>query len=307
MHFGVKPEARLVGFVYGREIFAGEMSKRVKRWAARLPLLAALLMASSPTVSEADARSDYLVRLLRTSNAFRVRAQAALSLGRVENDPGVVRALSQALGDEHPAVRAAAAASLEQIRDPSALGALRNARNDRDRSVRTAVNRAIRTLERLASSGPRSATVQPRPSGPARYYVGVGMPGTSERISRRTLRSAREFIKSRVQSIDGVVIAPDRESSGAARRVLRRQRLTGYYLDSSIVRIENRNGGTRAVVSVIVNTYPGRDMRVILQGAATVQGARGDSAKRQAIEGALTGALRRLPQAFAAGDARDGG
>jgi hypothetical protein len=61
------------------------------------------------------------------------------------------------------------------------------------------------------------------------------------------------------------------------------------------------------VVSVIVNTYPGRDMRVILQGAATVQGASGASAERQAIEGALTGALRRLPQAFAAGDARDGG
>ncbi len=284
------------------------MSTRVKRWVSGLSLLAALLMAVGPELAEADARSDYLVRLLRTSNAFRVRAQAALSLGRVEDDPGVVRALSQALGDEHPAVRAAAAASLEQIRDPSALAALRNASNDSDRSVRNAVNRAISRLERVASSGPRSTHVEPvRPSGPARYYVGVGMPGTSQQVSRQTLRSARDFIQSRVQGIDGVVIAPDNESSGAARRVLRQRRLTGYYLDSSIVRIENSNGGTRAVVSVIVNTYPGRDMRVILQGAATVQGASGDSAKTQAIQGALTGALRRLPQAFAAGDARDGG
>jgi len=293
----------------GRENSAGQMSGRVKRWASWLSLVAALLTLSSPVVVEADARSDYLVRLLRTSNAFRVRAQAALSLGRVENDPAVVRALSQSLGDDHPAVRAASAASLEQIRDPSALAALRNARRDSDSSVRTAVGRAIRTLERVASSRPRSTTVPDSgdPQGPARYYVGVGMPGTQEGISRQTLSSARDFIKSRVRSLDGVVVAPENESTGAARRVLRSRRLTGYYLDSSIVRIENRNGGTRAVVSVIVNTYPGRDMRVILQGAATVQGASGASAQRQAIEGALTGALRRLPQAFAAGDARDGG
>lgn len=279
-----------------------------KRWAPVLAVVMAVTAMGTPMLALADARTDYLVRLIRTSTAFRVRAQAALSLGRIEGDPAVVRVLSQTLGDEHPAVRAAAAASLEQLRDPSALPALRNAARDRDASVRSGVQRAIRTLERLARSRPQTTPV-PGPgedNGPARYYVGVGMPGTTIQVSRESLASAREFIASRVQSIPGVVVAPPREASGAARRVLSRRRLTGYYLDSSIVRIEDRNGGTRAVVSVIVNTYPGRDMRVILQGAATVQGATGASAERQAIQGALTGALRRLPQAFAAGDSRDG-
>jgi len=148
----------------------------------------------------------------------------------------------------------------------------------------------------------------PEPSGPARYYVGVGMPGANADVDRGVLRDARELIERRVARIDGVVVAPEDESSGQARRVLRRRDLTGYFLDSSVVRVEERGGGIRAVVSVIVGTYPGRDMRVILQGAATVQGGRGGSvAQRQAIEGALTGALRRLPQAFAAGDARGGG
>jgi len=264
-------------------------------------------MAGTSITVLADARTDYLVRLIRTSTAFRVRAQAVLSLGQIEGDPTVVRTLSQALGDEHPAVRAAAAASLEQLRDPGALAALRNAARDRDSSVRSSVLRAIRVLERVARSTPRATDV-PRPdsdSAPAQYYVGVGMPGTTIQVSRESLASARRFIESRVQSIPGVVVAPPREGNGAARRVLSRRHLTGYFLDSSIVRIEDRNGGTRAVVSVIVNTYPGRDMRVILQGAATVQGASGASAERQAIEGALTGALRRLPQAFAAGDSRD--
>ncbi|RLB53237.1 MAG: hypothetical protein DRJ42_12530 [Deltaproteobacteria bacterium] len=284
------------------------MSGPGKRWAPLLALVMALSAVGAPRVASADARTDYLVRLIRTSTAFRVRAQAALSLGRIEGDPAVVRVLSQTLGDEHPAVRAAAAASLEQLRDPAALPALRNAARDREASVRSSVQRAIRVLERLARSAPRTTPV-PGPgsnSGPARYYVGVGMPGTTIQVSRASLASARQFIEARVQSIPGVIVAPQREANGAARRVLRTRRLTGYYLDSSIVRIEDRNGGTRAVVSIIVNTYPGRDMRVMLQGAATVQGSSGATAERQAIEGALTGALRRLPQAFAAGDARDG-
>jgi len=135
------------------------------------------------------------------------------------------------------------------------------------------------------------------------------MPGSSvDSLDRGVLQAARDFIAQRVEGIDGVVVAPTDESNRAARRVLQRRRLTGYYIDSSIVRIEPRNGGTRAVVSLIVNTYPGRDMRVILQGAATVQGGgSGTAVQRQAIEGALTGALRRLPQAMEASDARSGG
>jgi hypothetical protein len=268
-----------------------------------------LLVAVLPLSAYADARTDYLVRLLGTSEAFRVRAQAALSLGRVEPEPDVIEALSEALRDDHPAVRAAAAASLEQLRDPTALDALRAARTDRDSAVRSSVDRAIRALERVARSRPQSTPIPSSSggsAGPARYYVGVGMPGTSERLDRDTLRAARAFIQQQVSQIEGVVVAPENESSSAASRVLRSRRLTGYYLDSSIVRIENQSGGTRAVVSVIVNTYPGRDMRVILQGAATVQGATGATARQQAVQGALTGALRRLPQAFSAGDARDG-
>lgn len=287
------------------------MTGRAVRWAGaiRSLLVCSALLTAVPTV-QADARTDYLIRLLRTSSTFRVRAQAALSLGRLEARPEIVEALTGALRDQHPAVRTSAAASLEQLGDPEALGALRSARNDRDATVRSAIARAVRSLERVARTQPRSQPVPSEPrAGPARYYVGVGMPGsTGGDVDRRVLSQAREFITQRVRTIDGVRLAPENESSSSARRVLGRERLTGYYLDSSIVRVERTGGNTRAVVSVIVGTYPGRDMRVILQGAATVQGGgTGPGADKQAIEGALTGALRRLPQAFQAGDARDGG
>jgi len=108
-------------------------------------------------VAEAQARTDYLIRLLSTSDAFRVRAQAAISLGRVEADSRIVGALSEALGDEHPAVRTAAAASLERLSDPSALAALRSHQRDRDSSARRAIRRAIAALERWVEVDPDNA------------------------------------------------------------------------------------------------------------------------------------------------------
>ena len=46
-----------------------------------MALLAALLL--DVQVASADARSEYLIRLLEGSTQFRVRAQAAISLGSV--------------------------------------------------------------------------------------------------------------------------------------------------------------------------------------------------------------------------------
>ena len=123
-------------------------------------------------------------------------------------------------------------------------------------------------------------------------------------MDRATVQAAEQFLRRHVGSMDGISVAPARESNRAATRVLRRQRLAGFFVDSSIVRIEESGGGTRAVVSVIVNTYPGRDMRAILNGAATVRGESGPGAVRTAVEAALRSAMRRLVQAMEASAGR---
>jgi hypothetical protein len=95
-----------------------------------------------------------------------------------------------------------------------------------------------------------------------------------------------------------VRLAPDSESSQAAEKVLKGERLKGFYLNSSIVSVEKKTTGeTRVAVSIIVATYPGRDMRAIMQGAATVSGS-GSQTFHQAIEGAFSGALRQLMSAM---------
>ncbi|MCA9615843.1 MAG: HEAT repeat domain-containing protein [Myxococcales bacterium] len=259
----------------------------------------AVLLGGGLEASAQDQRVDYLVRLLQTSDQFRVRAQAAISLGRVEASTATIDALRTALGDEHPAVRTAAVASLERLSDPSVLPALQPLKRDRDPAVRRAATAAVRTLERIARTAPQQDSTAP--AGNAVFYVGIGNPGAQNNAANAAmLRRAKEMLQRLAAELEGVEVAPDGESNAAAQRVIQRRRLTGYFLDSSVVSLGESGGGTRAVVSVILNTYPGRDMRAILQGSATVPGATGPAAQEQALEGALRGALRRLPQAMAA-------
>jgi HEAT repeat protein len=247
-----------------------------------------------------DPRSTYLIKLLEGSSQFRVRAQAAISLGAVDASRGAVDALAKALRDVHPAVRAAAATSLGRVGDAKSLVALRGLERDPEEPVRTAARAALARLETSTPSmGVDPVTQPPVPTGPALYYVAVAEPATRvASLDKQLLVQAHAFIKQRVGQMQGVRLAPDAESSQAAESVLKKQKLKGFYLDSSIVSVEKKPGGeTRIAVSVIVATYPGRDMRAIMQGAATVSGA-GSQTYHQALEGAYSGALRQLSQAF---------
>lgn len=266
--------------------------------------MAAIAVAAT---AAADARTDYLVRALRTSPMFRVRTQAAISLGGVQNEPQVTRALTDALRDDHPAVRAAACAALERQGDPSALDSLRRVSSDRETAVRRACASAVTSLERVARTQPQRERLPSNGGGSSsggsndRYYVAVGRPATKVRnVDAATLASAQQVIRSTTASISGVRLAPESESNRAAQQVIQDASLTGYYLDASIVSVEQTAQGLRAAVSVVVQSYPDRNIRSMLNGAATVPGGSGATAQRQAIEGALRGALRNLPQALAA-------
>ena len=280
----------------------GQLGQALGNGGARcvgLGLAALLLVCLGQSVwvprAAADARSNYLIRLLSSSSQFRVRAQAAISLGNMDPSAEIVEALKGALEDNHPAVRAAAAESLGRVGDRSAIDALAALRKDREGPVRSAVNAAITKLKRSASQ--QRATREP--SAPARYYLYVGSPESRvDGVDKTVLEGARAYLQRRVSEIDGVLLAPDGESKSQAKRVLSKRRLKGYYLDSAVTKVEAKpGGGPRVVVSVIVGTYPGRDMRAVLNGAATAIGG-GSKTYNQAVHGAFNAALRQLPQAL---------
>lgn len=273
--------------------------RRLRLVVLPLHLVTLLLCTFCEVVQADDPRSTYLIKLLEGSSQFRVRAQAAISLGAVERSTNARIALVTALRDAHPAVRAAAATSLGRVGDATDLVALRRLERDPEEPVRNAARASIARLERSRAPGDSVAKL-PTPTGPARYYVAVGEPATRVRsLDRPALAQARAFIKQRVAQIDGVRLAPDSESAQAAQKVLKRERLKGFFLESSIVSVEKKAGGAmRVAVSIIVATYPGRDMRAMMQGAATVTGS-SSQIYQQALEGAFSGALRQLSQALA--------
>jgi hypothetical protein len=271
-----------------------------RRWflARGAALLATTLLV--PGHAAADARSDYLIRLLKGSTQFRVRAQAAISLGGIAAAPEVTDALASSLKDEHPAVRASAATSLSRLGDPRALSALRAAAQDPEPPVRTAVRAAIAKLEVDERKNSEVTVEAPRrPTGPVRYYVAVGRPGAqAQGVTADDIDRAQQILRDRVAALDGVQLAAAKESPASVRTLLRSRNLRGFYIDSSITTVERKPGGsTRVAVSVIVATYPDRAMRAIMQGAATASG--GGDTRAQAIGGALKSALTQLPQAMA--------
>jgi hypothetical protein len=174
------------------------LTGHIGRWHGwRALIVVALLFANG---AEADAREDYLVRLLRTSEAFRVRAQAALSLGQLESTRSSISALERALADAHPAVRVAAISSLRRLEAKQSLPVVEQATRDRDKAVRRAAKEAV---EALQSVGQR-----PHGPGPTRYLVAMGMPGTkAERVSRQMLFDARIFLAEQLQQLEGVECA----------------------------------------------------------------------------------------------------
>lgn len=272
------------------------MVQRMLRGAFACLVAVVLAFAVCPEGAQADARSGYLIRLLQGSSQFRVRTQAAISLVKVGDEPGVVEALRVALHDSHPAVRAAAARALGQLQATQAEADLRAAATDSEKPVRTACAAALARLRRAAP--PTDSGVE-RGTGPARFYVAVGAPATRiEAVDASLLSHAKQVLRQKLATLDGVELAPDGETNKQARRVLSQRRLKGFYIDSSVTSIQKRpGGGTRVVVSLILASYPGRNMRAILNGAATAMGS-GTQTGLRALEGAINGALRQLPAAL---------
>jgi hypothetical protein len=270
----------------------------MKRRSFSLACFAALSWFAASQV-QADTRTDYLLKLLAESSQFRVRAQAAISLGGAAAEPAVVQALVGALKDEHPAVRAAVASSLGKLGASSAASALAALKNDPEPQVRAEAQSAIARLSAAPQGGASATGGGTGSRGPPRFYLAVGRPGSKvPAVDAAALDGARRFIMQRVAELDGVVLAPPDETNAAAEAQLKSRKLTGYYLESAVTQVEERpDGATRVAVSLIVATYPGRDIRAMVNGAATAMG-QGGEIRRQALEGAFNGALRKLPQAL---------
>lgn len=244
-------------------------------------LAVALLLLAAASAS-AD-KIDDLTRTLMQDPSYKVRVQAALVLGKL-NDRRAVPALMQALHDENETVRGVAATSLGRIGDRSSANALQvSATSDASEFVRAQARRA---LELVAGGGGGMVTAPPRAG--ARFYVAIGFSGGGKAGAEYT-RLVRDALAKELQKVSSVTLSVS--GGEPSRSVLASKHLTGFIVDGTIQRLSATPAGGQQTIDcdlkAFVATFPDRSIKAMTQEGASLQTGSGaseaDSGKRDCL------------------------
>jgi len=235
--------------------------------------LASIMIVAAP--ARGDGRTTFLADRLRADD-FRVRAQAALALGAT-NDDAAVQPLCGALSDGNDTVRQAAAAALGRLGKSSAVGCLRaRLAAEPSDAVKNQLTRAIATLSSGGGGGGGSAPTVAN----AKFYVSVAV---SNNATGRDGSRIGAMIANKLDALGAYQRAPSGESPDAARSVIARRNLKGYYLSVS-AELSDTDRGLKALVRIAVFSYPGRDLRGEVAPYAIATGARkGDTGTEDSL------------------------
>ena len=248
-----------------------------------------------------------LVHDLATGTDFRVRVEAALSLGKTHS-ASALAPLVGALDDAHPAVRAAAAAALAALGRREAADALRaHLAREPAPSVQSQLRAA---LERLTSAeAETSGTTAARPR-PARYLVKVGQLRNLTAVRGPQVADLfRGATRARAAELPGVeLLGEGIEGASEAER----RKLPLLVLDGVVNRLAPGARGERLTVSAQVEytfrKIPEHALRGTITGAAQAEGGAAAplvkdkmaELEQQALCGAVESAMRGAPQVLLA-------
>jgi hypothetical protein len=253
----------------------------IRRVLLCLPLLAAFL-----GTARGD-KIDDLTRALMQDPSYKVRVQAALVLGKL-SDRRAVPALMQALKDENESVRGVAATSLGRIGDKSAANALLQASNDSSEFVATQAKKALALV-----SGGSSTQISATPRAGARFYLAIGIAGTSKG-GPQYADLVRTTLTKELQKLPDVTLSVAGGGEPSAQ-VLSQKKLQGYLVDLNIARLSvSPSGGSQQVdcdLKAIVQTYPGRSIKMMTTEGASLQTGSGPSEEQSAKKDCLSAAV----------------
>ena len=241
-----------------------------------VPFLAAVFVVCALSATAwADTRTTFLIDRIKAED-FRVRTNAALALGGT-NDEAAVQPLCAALGDANEVVRQAVAAGLKRLGRGSSLACMKaRLAIESSEGVKLQLNRAIAGVEALAPPATVALIDVPPKSVPgAKIYVSISpVANNTGRDQADVDRVVLGAMRTKLESLGTVQIAPRTESLDAARVVLGRRKLKGYYLAVSVDNFDYAAGSLKVKVKVAVFTYPGKDLRGEVPAGAAQSGVR---------------------------------
>jgi hypothetical protein len=186
------------------------------------------------------------IRLLKESSDFRVRTQAALSLGTTASKRAVMP-LCQALTDDNRTVRIAVATALSRLKKGGEDCLKNRQEHEKDAQVVSAITKAIAVLN--GSDGPEPA-IGPKTT----YFVAVDKLAGPARL-QGPVRAA--FVRIG-QTNPEVAFAPMGQTAAEATNILAKYKIAvGYQLAPRLSRPSYADGVLSVKLSVAILSYPG--------------------------------------------------
>lgn len=246
----------------------------------------ALVITFFATFVAAQDVLDKQIGLLRSSEDFRVRTQAALALG-ASSQKKAVEPLCQALADNNRTVRIAAASALARLQLGGKECLQKHLASEQNQSVKTSIERA---LARLGGSGP---TID----SSTKYYVAIGTAGNDSNAKDAPSR-VRSAMESAAKALGGYAVAPEGESPTQAKALLsKHSSVKGFYLAPKVAKPKYQDGKLTISLSVAMLSYPDKVMLGQFSVKLTQEGV--SSTDAQAEEELVTMAAESAMQKFA--------
>lgn len=250
----------------------------------------------------ADARSDYLINMLEKGATYRIRVQAATTLGSIRC-ADASQALQRALFDESDLVVIAAANALVQIGDPSAIPSVVEAsKNAPSPAAKSQLEIALRVLKALEVGD----AVSPETDRAPRYLIRVDAMGNSSSCPRGDLSEAmRNLVLQRLGREPSVVVQGAGMGSEQVNAKIRKENLSAFTLTGSIMRLERVDNQVVVKISLNVFSNPGYSLLAMPSAETAVAAGSGppdpeaeraaqDRALKAVVDGLVASVLRSL-------------
>ncbi len=266
----------------------------------RHAVLVLLLLTSASAFGGNDI--SRLAQQLNEGDDFRMRVQAALSLGK-SGDGQALEPLYRGLNDKSVAVRVASAAALKTLGDPAALPELMRRQNDTSPEVRRQVNGAIAALR----AQQRHDQERRRD---ARILVKLGKVRNGSKVtSEEAELTVKQASRDQLDQLPGVALL---SASEDAEKASKNHKLPVVLMTGSIRELNAAKEGSELVYSAqveyVVHRMPEQAIVAKVSGRASARASavevrdrqRREALREEVLDAAVASAMRSAPRALLA-------
>lgn len=222
--------------------------------------VALLISFFGPLPLSADTRTDYLINMLRTGQNYRLRVQAATTLGKLRAEEAVP-VLVEATRDVDELVIISAAIALKQIGDASVVPELeKSMAKAPSEAAKSQLALTLRILSEIGHAAPPPTTVS---VATPRFLVRVDAMGNSSTTSGGNLTSLmRTIVLERLEKETDILLQPTEWKSEEVVQKIKQDKLRAYIVSGSIIRMEKV--GKNLIVKLSLNVFTNPDYSLIM-------------------------------------------